>query len=266
MSRPWQWATLAIVLATGLTGCTGQQVATRSAEHTAVVDASPAATPTPSATPTPTPSPTPARSATATFVAVIDGDTISTSAGTVRIAGIDTPEQGECGHDEASTAIGRLLVPGDTVTLELTPGQNDRDQHDRRVRSVTTEAGVDLGLMQLQSGNAVARYDSTDGYPAHPHEDAYHAAQLATLGADGTVLTTTCQQQATTQPVPFTDQPAGDPWWEQYSSCTKLKKNSAGHPQGPFRRDHPDEAEIYNWFAYGTGNRGDGDNDGLACE
>lgn len=47
----------------------------------------------------------------ATFVAVVGGDTISTSAGTVRIAGIDTPEQGECGHDEASTAIGRLLAP-----------------------------------------------------------------------------------------------------------------------------------------------------------
>lgn len=120
--------------------------------------------------------------------------------------------------------------------------------------------------MQLQAGNAVARYDSTDGYPAHPREDVYHAAQLATLGAEGTVLTTACQQQATTQPVAFTDEPAGDPWWEQYSSCTKLKKNTAGHPKGPFSRDDPAEAEIYNWFAYGTGDRGDGDNDGLACE
>ena len=35
---------------------------------------------------------------------------------------------------------------------------------------------------------------------------------------------------------------------------------------GPFDRDDPAQAEIYEWFAFGTGNRGDGDGDGLACE
>ena len=43
-----------------------------------------------------------------------------------------------------------------------------------------------------------------------------------------------------------------------------MKKNSVGHPIGPFRADDPVEADIYDWFAYGTGNRGDGDGDGLA--
>jgi hypothetical protein len=56
-----------------------------------------------------------------------------------------------------------------------------------------------------------------------------------------------------------------DEWWRQYSSCTKLKKNPNGHPTGPFARDNPAEAAIYDWFAHGTGNNGDGEGDGLAC-
>ncbi len=57
-----------------------------------------------------------------------------------------------------------------------------------------------------------------------------------------------------------------DEWWYQYSSCTQLKKNRVGHPKGPFRESRRAEKPIYEWFAYGTGNRGDGDGDGLACE
>lgn len=198
---------------------------------------------------------------TATFKAVIDGDTVSTSAGTVRLIGIDTPERGECGHDEASAELGRLLSRGDPVTLELPAGQNDHDRHGRLVRYLITAAGTDLGLVQLEAGHALARYDSTDGYPAHPRQAAYHAAQLASAGADGAVVTTACQGGI----VPAADLPQG-PWWEQYASCGKLKRNTVGHPTGPFSRDDPTEAEIYEWFAHRTGNNGDGDGDGLACE
>ncbi|MBO1901037.1 hypothetical protein J4H92_03620 [Leucobacter weissii] len=198
----------------------------------------------------------------ADFVSVVDGDTVETSAGTIRIIGIDTPERGECGHDEASAAIEGLLSAGDPVTLDLPAGQNDRDRHGRLLRYVVTEDGVDIGLMQLETGNALARYDSRDGYPAHPFEDGYRAAQRASSGPDGTVVTTACQDGTSPEVVP----PAGDRWWERYPSCARLKKNEAGHPTGPFRQGDPAEAEIYAWFAYGTGNGGDGDGDGLACE
>ncbi len=197
---------------------------------------------------------------TTTFLSVVDGDTIRTSAGTVRIIGIDTPERGECGHDEASAEIGRVLRNGDPVTVELPQGENDRDRHGRLVRYVITAAGTDLGMLQLEAGHAIARYDSTDGYPAHPREAAYHAAQVATTAADGSVVTSSCR----TGIVPAAA-PAGN-WWEQYPSCGKLKKNTVGHPTGPFSRDDPAEAEIYSWFAHRTGNNGDGDGDGLACE
>jgi endonuclease YncB( thermonuclease family) len=194
-----------------------------------------------------------------TFVSTVDGDTIETSAGTVRIIGVDTPERGECGNDAATAAIESQLAPGDTVTLELPAGENDQDQYGRLIRYVTTPAGVDLGLLQLQAGNAVARYDSSDGYPVHPREANYHAAQLATLSG-GSVITVACQAAAAVPPPASADR-----WWEQYSSCSKLK-NSVGDPTGPFNRDDPTQAEPYDWFANRTGNNGDGDGDGFACE
>lgn len=209
-----------------------------------------------------------------TFVSVVDGDTIETSAGTVRIIGIDAPERGECGHDEASVAIGTLLSNGASITLQLPEGENDQDQHGRLLRYVSTDAGVDLGLMQVQAGNAVARYDSSDGYPAHPQEADYHAAQLASLGPDGTVIALGCDvaaaplvaPPAAVAPPSAVAPPADNRWWEKYTSCTKLKNNGLGDPIGPFNRDDPAQAEAYDWFANRTGNNGDGEGDGLACE
>lgn len=196
----------------------------------------------------------------ATFRSVVDGDTVKTSAGTVRLIGIDTPERGECGHDEAAAELGRRVARGDAISLELPSGQNDRDRHGRLLRYVITTDGTDLGLVQLEAGHAVARYDGTDGYPAHPRQSAYHAAQVASTGPGGGVLTLTCAGAA----------PGGTslegPWWQQYTSCGRLKRNTAGHPTGPFSRDDPAETEIYEWFAHRTGNNGDGDGDGLACE
>lgn len=262
-------AGLVVVVAFGIVGCAieppsaGQQAAPASVVPTvAVTTPSVAASPTVEATAVPTVS----ASVSAAFVAVVDGDTVETSEGTVRIIGIDTPERGECGHPEASAAIGRVVSSGELVALVLPEGQNNLDQHGRLVRYVITDDGVDLGLMQLEAGNAIARYDSTDGYPEHPRQASYHTAEVASSGPDGSVLTLACEQGRPEGVAPFTGQTDDDRWWTQYTSCSKLKKNAAGHPTGPFRQDDPQEAAIYDWFANGTGNRGDGDSDGLACE
>jgi endonuclease YncB( thermonuclease family) len=202
----------------------------------------------------------PATEQAVAFLSVIDGDTIETSAGTVRIIGVDTPERGQCGHDQSTQTVNTALAPGDNVTIELPAGQNNQDRHGRLIRYATTATGIDIGLLQLQAGNAVARYDSRDGYPAHPRETNYHAAQSATLDRHGSVITTACQALAVAPP------PATDQWWRQYPSCAKLKTNSIGHPTGPFHRHDPDQNAAYVWFANGTGNNGDGDSDGIACE
>jgi hypothetical protein len=94
----------------------------------------------------------------------------------VRLIGIDTPEHAQCGFTEATSSLA-ALVGGRTV--DLVPGaRTDRDAYGRLLRYVDV-AGVDSGLRQLQAGLAVARYDSRDGYGAHPREEAYHAADAA---------------------------------------------------------------------------------------
>lgn len=110
---------------------------------------------------------------------VIDGDTVdvvrSGRTERVRIIGIDTPEQGECGFDDAARALA-LLAAGQTVTLE-TAAQARRDEYDRLLSYVDLQAdGTDVGLALIFDGFAVARYDSLDGYGAHPRESAYRAA------------------------------------------------------------------------------------------
>lgn len=228
----------------------------------------PAATPRPTAPPPsiqpppasaePTTPPTSRRTETV-LTEIVDGDTVRTSEGTVRIIGIDTPERGECGYADAANEIERAVAIGDPVILELSASQNDSDRYGRLIRYVLTEDGVDIGLMQLEAGHAVARYDSTDGYPSHPQEAEYHAAQIAVMNPDGIVTPPGCD-------APAIPEPTADSWWTQYGSCAQLKRNTNGHPTGPFDRDIPAEADIYNWFQYGTGYRGDGDGDGLACE
>ncbi|MGC5221924.1 thermonuclease family protein [Micromonospora sp. DT81.3] len=127
---------------------------------------------------------------------VVDGDTIETSDGTVRIIGIDAPERGVCGYAEAAALVSSLLSKADPAILELPEGQNDEDRYGRMLRHVDTAQGVDVGLSLLTAGLAVARYDSTDGYPAHPRETDYHAAQVATVAADGSVTTVACKTAA----------------------------------------------------------------------
>src|SRR5690606_19085693 len=102
------------------------------------------------------------------------------------------------------------------------------------------------------------------GYPQHPRQVQYHASQLVQRGSDGSFTTLSCAARGIAPTISPT--PPADRWWEAYSSCSKLKKNKAGHNTGPFSVDRPEEAEIYDWFANRTGHRGDGDGDGLACE
>ncbi|WP_428930824.1 thermonuclease family protein [Microbacterium sp. YY-01] len=226
-----------------------------------------------------TPSPTPSSSPDATLISVTDGDTIVTSDGIVRIIGIDAPERGECGYRAATDAIRALIAVGDPVVLEHPEGQNDRDRYDRMLRYVAAHDGTDIGLMQLEAGNAVARYDSLDGYPRHPKQEEYRAVEKARLDSSGRVVTAECALAVSATPTPAASATASptptptpvataytEPWYMKYPSCAALKRNTVGDPTGPFNRDDPAEADIYDWFQYGTGFRGDGDFDGLACE
>lgn len=221
----------------------------------------------------------------AIVIAITDGDTIETDLGVVRLIGIDTPELGQCGFEESSARLAVLIPVASTVTLVLPEGQNDRDKHDRLLRYVHAKNGLDAGTIQLVSGYAVARYDSRDGYPEHPREAEYQAAQKASFSAEGVVVTPKCaaqaeqaaaeqaeaervaaEQAAAAQLAAEQAASSAESWWTQYPSCSQLKKNGNGHPTGPFNVNDPAEVDIYNHFQYGTSYRGDGDGDGWACE
>jgi endonuclease YncB( thermonuclease family) len=116
----------------------------------------------------------------ARIISVTDGDTIkvrlaSGSRRTVRLIGIDTPESHkpgvpvECGAKEATASMLRLSFssPTDTdadgledaeggtgrrVTLKTDPTQDSKDRYGRLLAYVTTSAGSQLQLGQLNRG------------------------------------------------------------------------------------------------------------------
>lgn len=202
-------------------------------------------------------------SADADVVGIVDGDTLSTSAGNVRIIGIDTPETGVCGYAEASANLAKLLPVGSTVALTGAGGKDDHDTYGRLLRYVATPSGLDVGMQQIKAGLAIARYDSRDGYGAHPQEDAYIAADTA--AADFTCETPTATPVAPTTAPKATakakpkvatkpkSKPAAPkaPAAVSYANCAAARAAGAA----PLHRGDPGYAPKL-----------DRDKDGVACE
>ncbi len=102
----------------------------------------------------------------------VDGDTIELRNNKdVRVIGIDTPEEGQCGYGPAKNATQRFINQG--FVLKRVDGDTT-DRYGRLLRSVTRNDGKDLGVYLINRGLAVARYDSRDGYGYHPQERKYH--------------------------------------------------------------------------------------------
>ena len=113
---------------------------------------------------------------------VVDGDTLEIEGGRrVRLIGIDTPERGECGYEQAKQAL-EERVEGRKVTLLDPESVDDEDRYERLLRYVAL-GRADVGYEQLAAGLGVARYDSRDGYDPHPREARYRLASR-TLESD----------------------------------------------------------------------------------
>ena len=101
----------------------------------------------------------------------VDGDTLVTNYGTVRLIGVDTPERGRCGYrgrdalrqpDRAEGVHHRVGNPASVM---------NRDRYGRLLRYVNR--GVrDLSAAQITHG-ARAGDDSRDGYQWHPRQAWY---------------------------------------------------------------------------------------------
>jgi endonuclease YncB( thermonuclease family) len=110
----------------------------------------------------------------ADVIRVIDGDTIVIAGDErVRPIGIDTPEKGQCGFEEAKQALEKLLASGPATFYSGTT--SDKDKYDRLLRYIEVE-GIDVGLNLISNGFAIARYDSRDGYGPHDRESEYITA------------------------------------------------------------------------------------------
>ena len=118
-------------------------------------------------------------------LSVVDGDTVKLPNGqSVRVVGIDTPERGECGFSEATALTAATIAQG--AALKKIPGHENTDRYDRLLRYVVNASGTDLGTRLLKAGLATARYDSRDGYDAHPNENKYHKIDSSTPHQCGT--------------------------------------------------------------------------------
>jgi endonuclease YncB( thermonuclease family) len=105
----------------------------------------------------------------------VDGDTVETTRGTIRLIGIDTPERGSCGYAAASRHAQAIAPVGSRVRVGNPTSVVNHDQYGRNLRYVLTVAGRDVGMAQIKNG-ARARYDGRDGYQWHPRQSAYHRA------------------------------------------------------------------------------------------
>lgn len=108
---------------------------------------------------------------TARVVRWVDGDTLVTSRGTVRLVGVDTPERGRCGYAAATRLARRIAPVGSVIRLGDPSSVQNADAYGRLLRYVNRGAR-DVGAAQIRHGSR-ARYDSRDGYQRHPRQATY---------------------------------------------------------------------------------------------
>jgi endonuclease YncB( thermonuclease family) len=118
-----------------------------------------------------------------TAVEVLDGDTLRVSLGgtedTVRLVGVNAPEEGECWSDEATGALGTFVGAG-TVLLER--DVSDRDAYGRLLRYVITTDGRDMGGALIDGGHAIARSYPPDTARDAEYRELQASAREAGLG------------------------------------------------------------------------------------
>ena len=114
---------------------------------------------------------------TANVVRWVDGDTVVTDHGRIRLIGVDTPEKGRCGAGRATKWAKKWAPAGSTVRLGNPKSVKNQDRYGRSLRYVK-RGKVDVSKSQIVKGSR-ARYDSRDGYQWHPRQSSYRKADRA---------------------------------------------------------------------------------------
>jgi endonuclease YncB( thermonuclease family) len=150
----------------------------------------------------------------------VDGDTVVTTKGTIRVIGVDTPEVGACGSDTATQLAAATAPPGSTVRLGNPRSVVNRDKYKRHLRYVVRKSTkVDISAMQIRNG-AKARYDSLDGYQWHPRQKKYRtlddaAADYQCAEPAPAPLPVVAPVQPVAEPTEPAPQPVANPYQER---------------------------------------------------
>lgn len=197
-----------------------------------------------------------AASVSYTVSRVIDGDTVEVtgsdgSLDTIRVIGIDTPEMDACEGTSAKNAM-LMFADGKTVTLTMGGDGEDTDRYGRLLRYIDVD-GQDVGLLLIDHGFAVARYDSRDGYGRHDREDTYVAADAASPdylcpSVPAPVAEVPATPETPSAPRAEPTPPASSVYYE---NCSAVKAAGAA----PIHAGDP-----------GWQSKFDRDNDGIGCE
>jgi len=82
---------------------------------------------------------------------IVDGDTIDSSIGKIRLLGINTPEKGERGYQEAKDFLNKTLL-NKTVTLEF--GKDKKDRYNRTLAYIFLESNnINLEIVKRGFAN-----------------------------------------------------------------------------------------------------------------
>lgn len=118
----------------------------------------------------------------------LDGDTIAVegeegTARRIRLLGIDAPEHGDCGSDEARDLL-EQLVDVDELILTFDPRSDREDRYGRTLAYIGTDDHDDLAQVLLAEGLVNAWWPSRAVEPARgaSYTDNARQAQLEDLG------------------------------------------------------------------------------------
>lgn len=122
-------------------------------------------------------------------VYAVDGDTITArdNGGTeirIRLLGIDAPEHGECGFQEATDGLRTLLQAGASVEFTHDPAAAQQDRYGRLLGYVYVD-GNDAGLSLIDDGLVAAWWPGNAPTPsrADTYRSAHDRAEAAEIGS-----------------------------------------------------------------------------------
>lgn len=201
-----------------------------------------------------------------TVTGVVDGDIVDLSDGRrVRLLGIDTPEKGECGYEQANQ-FARTSLLDKTVEVASDPTQADVDQYGRSL--VYIETLEDYSIAAARAGWAKRYVFENNPVQKDPQ---IRAAELVAQGQKAGIWGTLCapppppppppseptqapasQDNNAREPVPKPEpKPESKPASVYYKNCTAARAAGAA----PVYRGDPGYAKHL-----------DRDGDGVGCE